>query len=154
MTGPVLCWIRHKSPLRYIWHVTSSLTSLIMYEENVIHCKEGEKSIFFLLLLLSSNPLEWVITQHSMFDVTFHNWTSKSDGSDREKLWQNGPRENTPFKIFKRDSGWPELVKRNRELNIYSAYFIFRVINALSESSSVTRISSPEPVTGIKSGEH
>lgn len=46
VTGPVLCWIRHKSPMQHIWHVTSSLTSLIMYEGNVIHDKEGKKSIF------------------------------------------------------------------------------------------------------------
>lgn len=48
-----------------------------MYEENVIHGKEGKKSIFFVVFfLLSPNPLEWVITQHFMFDVTFYNWTS------------------------------------------------------------------------------
>lgn len=45
-----------------------------MYEENVIHDREGKKSIFFFLLL--SNPLEWVIIQHFMFDVILHNWTS------------------------------------------------------------------------------
>lgn len=44
-----------------------------MYEENVIHDKEGKKSIFFFLLLL--NPLEWVIIQHFIFDVTLYNWT-------------------------------------------------------------------------------
>lgn len=43
-----------------------------MYEENVIHDKEGKKSFFFFLLL--PNPLEWVIIQHFMFDVTFYNW--------------------------------------------------------------------------------
>lgn len=32
--------------MQHIWHVTSSLTSLIMYEGNVIHDKEGKKSIF------------------------------------------------------------------------------------------------------------
>lgn len=43
-----------------------------MYEENVIHDEEGKKSIFFLLL---SNPLEWVIIQHFMFDVILYSWT-------------------------------------------------------------------------------
>lgn len=49
-----------------------------MYEENVIHGKEGKKSMFFkfFFFLLSPNPLEWVITQNFMFDVIFYNWTS------------------------------------------------------------------------------
>lgn len=44
-----------------------------MYEENVIHHKEGKKSIFFLL---PPNPLEREIIQHFMFDVMFYNWAS------------------------------------------------------------------------------
>lgn len=36
VTGAVLRWISHKSPMQHIQHATSSLTSLIMDEEIVI----------------------------------------------------------------------------------------------------------------------
>ena len=54
--------------------------------------------------------------------------------------------ENTPFKILNVIYRWPELVKHSGRLNIYSAYFIFRVINALSESSPITSISTSKAI--------
>lgn len=73
-----------------------------MYEENVIHGKEGKKSMFFkFFFLLSPNPLEWVITQSFMFDVTFYNWTSIVLFKKRATLANGLQKKNpTPSEIL------------------------------------------------------
>lgn len=78
-----------------------------------------------------------------MFDVIFYSRSSLVVFL-KETLANSG--ENITLYLLKCDVLKAGLVNHNRELHIYSAYFIFRVINVLSESFAIARISTSKTI--------